>query len=88
MKLEGKAHQMKQLHINVLKKTTESCCQCEGRTTSAPFITSSRCQVFVCEATIALHPLNVSRFSVAAHWMSELVKNGISTVELTYSKDA
>lgn len=66
---------MKRLHINVLKKKTESCCQCEGRTTSALFVTSSRCPVSVCEATITFHSLNVSRFSVAAHRMSELVKS-------------
>lgn len=75
MKLEGKPHQMKRLHISVLKKATESCCHCEGRRTSALFMTSSRCQFSVCEATITFHSLNVSRFSVAAHWMSELVKS-------------
>lgn len=72
MKLEEKPHQMEWLHKNVLKKS-ESCCQCEGRTTSALFMTSSRCPVYV--ATITLHSLNVSRFSVAMHRMSELVKS-------------
>lgn len=69
MKLEEKPHQMEWLPINV----SESCCQCEGRTTSALFVTSSRSPAS--EATIAFHSLNVSRFSVAAHRMSALVKS-------------